>query len=276
MPLSWILPMDLNTVIRKRACRFPIRLSRRVFHPIRSAGWTSILDRGRRPMRAQTTLLLACTLPLLAQSQADRDWPMFNRDLAGTRYSPLKQINTANVAKLTKAWHYRFNREGKPINGAQPQRAVSGDHAHRRQRRHVYAVGRSRGRARARNRQRNLDLRSARQGPRVVPRRGLLAGRPQQSAAHHLHHRPQDDGAERAHRQSRSGLRQGRLGRPRSALRRRADHLQEPAVRRDEFLRTGRAAHRSAARSGRRADSRTARLRRPHRQGAVDVPHVPA
>ena len=42
---------------------------------------------------------------------------MFNRDLAGTRYSPLTQINAANVGKLTKAWTYEFNREGKTIKG---------------------------------------------------------------------------------------------------------------------------------------------------------------
>jgi glucose dehydrogenase len=70
-------------------------------------------------MRAQTALVLVCAtiLPLFAQSQADRDWPMFNRDLAGTRYSPLKQIDATNVARLTKAWQYRFNREGKTITG---------------------------------------------------------------------------------------------------------------------------------------------------------------
>jgi glucose dehydrogenase len=62
-------------------------------------------------------LIAAVTLPLLAQSQADRDWPMFNRDLAGTRYSPLKQIDASNVGKLTKVWQYRFNREGKTISG---------------------------------------------------------------------------------------------------------------------------------------------------------------
>jgi len=49
---------------------------------------------------------------------AASDWPMFNRDLAGTRYSPLDQINTKNVARLVPAWSYLFNREGhKPING---------------------------------------------------------------------------------------------------------------------------------------------------------------
>src|ERR1035441_8459305 len=52
-----------------------------------------------------------------ASARQAADWPMFNRDLAGTRYSPLTQINAANVGKLTKAWAYAFNREGKTIAG---------------------------------------------------------------------------------------------------------------------------------------------------------------
>jgi quinoprotein glucose dehydrogenase len=32
------------------------------------------------------------------------DWPAQNRDLAGTRYSPLTQINTKNVANLKQVW----------------------------------------------------------------------------------------------------------------------------------------------------------------------------
>jgi len=71
-------------------------------------------------MRFRYLAVIAIVPTLFAQSQADRDWPMFNRDLAGTRYSPLKQIDTANVAKLTKAWQYRFNREGKTISGQSP------------------------------------------------------------------------------------------------------------------------------------------------------------
>jgi quinoprotein glucose dehydrogenase len=45
---------------------------------------------------------------LHAQKTKDNpnDWPMYTRDLAGTRYSPLKQINTENVSKLTQAWTY--------------------------------------------------------------------------------------------------------------------------------------------------------------------------
>lgn len=33
---------------------------------------------------------------------------MYTRDLAGTRYSPLKQIDTGNVAKVTEAWSYKL------------------------------------------------------------------------------------------------------------------------------------------------------------------------
>src|SRR5262245_19429346 len=39
------------------------------------------------------------------------DWPTYNRDLAGTRYSPLTQINTTNVATLVQAWSYRLRPE---------------------------------------------------------------------------------------------------------------------------------------------------------------------
>jgi glucose dehydrogenase len=38
---------------------------------------------------------------------APGDWPSFNRDLASTRFSPLMQINTNNVALLKPAWSYK-------------------------------------------------------------------------------------------------------------------------------------------------------------------------
>ena len=34
------------------------------------------------------------------------DWPSYNRDLAGTRYSPLQQVSTTNVDELRQAWSY--------------------------------------------------------------------------------------------------------------------------------------------------------------------------
>jgi quinoprotein glucose dehydrogenase len=62
-------------------------------------------------MRAPLVFLTVILAPaLLAQSDKTPpgDWPMFNRDLASTRYSPLTQITPANVAKLTQAWSYRL------------------------------------------------------------------------------------------------------------------------------------------------------------------------
>ena len=59
------------------------------------------------------TRLLGCLVilapALLAQSKRPAaDWPMFNRDLASTRYSPLTQITTANVTNLQQVWSYRL------------------------------------------------------------------------------------------------------------------------------------------------------------------------
>src|SRR5262249_9318851 len=36
------------------------------------------------------------------------EWRTYDHDLAGSRFSPLTEINTSNVAKLTKAWTYTF------------------------------------------------------------------------------------------------------------------------------------------------------------------------
>lgn len=66
------------------------------------------------------SLLLFVLLPESGKSQKAADWPMFNRDLAGTRYSPLTQINTGNVTRLAMAWNYAFEREGKTIKGDSP------------------------------------------------------------------------------------------------------------------------------------------------------------
>ena len=52
-------------------------------------------------------LHLETTVSLQSRRNPAADWPMFNRDLAGTRFSPLKQITPKNVATLKLAW--RFN-----------------------------------------------------------------------------------------------------------------------------------------------------------------------
>jgi len=43
---------------------------------------------------------------------APADWPRYARDLAGTRFSPLDQIDTANVRALETAWTFRIAPEG--------------------------------------------------------------------------------------------------------------------------------------------------------------------
>ncbi len=60
-----------------------------------------------------------CLQGLYGQKVAEtaNDWPMYTHDLGGTRYSPLKQINTGNVASLTEAWKFDL-RAPRPARGA--------------------------------------------------------------------------------------------------------------------------------------------------------------
>jgi quinoprotein glucose dehydrogenase len=66
-------------------------------------------------------------------ASAQNDWPTYGRDLAGTRYSPLKQINAANVTQLVRVWTYHMAAET-----AAPAREEEGNEVQR---------GRGRGRA---------------------------------------------------------------------------------------------------------------------------------
>ena len=43
---------------------------------------------------------------------APGDWPRYARDLEGTRFSPLDQIDTGNVKDLEQAWSFRLRPEG--------------------------------------------------------------------------------------------------------------------------------------------------------------------
>ena len=65
--------------------------------------------------RLGTFVIAALTWSTLAVQtnrtrNAAADWPMYNRDLAGTRFSPLVQINTKNVSRLTRAWTYNVGK----------------------------------------------------------------------------------------------------------------------------------------------------------------------
>src|SRR6266404_4687490 len=60
-------------------------------------------------MKSAWIIILASAAALAQPAKVrDGDWPMYNRDLAGTRYSPLTQINTDNVSKLGIVWSYRL------------------------------------------------------------------------------------------------------------------------------------------------------------------------
>ena len=81
------------------------------------------------------------------RQNAAKDWPLYRGDLEGMGYSPLKQINTHNVDKLTQSWTQQLTTHGSleatPI-------AVNGV---------MYWPAATRSRLRWRYRKRNLALR---------------------------------------------------------------------------------------------------------------------
>jgi glucose dehydrogenase len=64
------------------------------------------------------TILLGLAMLTFAFAQTAQErntageWPTYNHDLAGTRYSPLTQINASNVGRLMQAWVYRPSATG--------------------------------------------------------------------------------------------------------------------------------------------------------------------
>src|SRR6186997_1420084 len=50
-------------------------------------------------------------------ARGDADWPMYRHDLAGTGYSPLRQINLQNVANLAQAWTFRIQSNAPAVAG---------------------------------------------------------------------------------------------------------------------------------------------------------------
>src|SRR5438105_8728774 len=62
--------------------------------------------------------IYAALLFLVPALQAQSDWPVYGHDPAGQRYSPLTQINTANVTKLKLAWQYGIDPSTIDLNPA--------------------------------------------------------------------------------------------------------------------------------------------------------------
>ena len=65
---------------------------------------------------------LQVTVSLQSKRSGGADWPMYNRDLGGTRFSPLKQITPKNVSNLKLAWQFKLRPDtsGPPASGLGP------------------------------------------------------------------------------------------------------------------------------------------------------------
>ena len=72
-------------------------------------------------------VLLGLATILLSSAWGQTDWPSYGHDQTGQRYSPLKRINTANVAKLKMAWQYGVNPAG--VDNSPANRVTSGTEA---------------------------------------------------------------------------------------------------------------------------------------------------
>ncbi|MGI9257820.1 MAG: PQQ-binding-like beta-propeller repeat protein [Gammaproteobacteria bacterium] len=65
-----------------------------------------------RSICAGVAVILSLSACGQAQDSFDdgADWPTYNRDLAGTRFSPLDQIDRGNVGELNTAWRFELGR----------------------------------------------------------------------------------------------------------------------------------------------------------------------
>ena len=77
-------------------------------------------------MKTVSTVFVAVVLVVMSvtsvemQESGAADWPTYNRDLAGTRYAPLDEINTETVGALEEIWSYQFHPEDRFIEGPSP------------------------------------------------------------------------------------------------------------------------------------------------------------
>ena len=77
-----------------------------------------------------SSVSIATPVSAAPATAAAGEWPTYGRDAGGERFSPLDQINTGNVARLTPAWTFHMKPEdkGSPTEGAteQAQRQAEG------------------------------------------------------------------------------------------------------------------------------------------------------
>ena len=71
-------------------------------------------------------LVTAAVVALRAQKPAEGDWPMYGRDLAGTKFSPLKQVTADNASRLQPAWNLTLVERPAPVPGQGRGRGPAG------------------------------------------------------------------------------------------------------------------------------------------------------
>src|SRR2546426_6323587 len=64
-------------------------------------------------------LILTCACLAFAADTKSTEWPTYGHDSGGMRFSPLKQITSANVSRLQRAWGYHMRRsDNVPFAGS--------------------------------------------------------------------------------------------------------------------------------------------------------------
>src|SRR4051812_38987563 len=81
--------------------------------------WTSLApflseECRKRKYRMRMSFLVALMVAMAGSASGQTDWPMIGHDPGGTRYSPLRQINSRNVTSLKLAWS--FNTEAPVVD----------------------------------------------------------------------------------------------------------------------------------------------------------------
>src|SRR5687768_18518917 len=73
-------------------------------------------------LTAGAAVLVGVVVVAQAQTQTTGagDWSMYSRDLGGSRFSPLSEINAANVGRLTEAWTVRLTQPAGRRGGGPP------------------------------------------------------------------------------------------------------------------------------------------------------------
>ena len=77
-------------------------------------------------LMAAAAVVAVLAVALRAQKPADGDWPMYGRDLAGTKFSPLKQVTAENVSRLQPAWNLTLVERPAPVPGQGRGRGAGG------------------------------------------------------------------------------------------------------------------------------------------------------